>query len=151
MRKKNEIFTFTKNLNIISTWQNHLGHFLQGVNRRGVFLEYFILFVCFWRLWERASLEQRCKQPTRCNNFRLFIYWSVWIWSTYFGQQTRSFSVVLLTVYSFGTMHQYCCRQVTRLRWKWSVPSHPCHRSAPISVHFTKVLLKMGEFFARNT
>jgi len=25
-------------------------------------------------LWDRASLEQRCKQPTRCNKFRLLIF-----------------------------------------------------------------------------
>jgi len=28
----------------------------------------------FWCLLDHASLEQRCKQPTRCNKFRLLIF-----------------------------------------------------------------------------
>jgi hypothetical protein len=45
-----------------------------------------------------------------------------------------------LTVYTaFGTMHQHCCRPVTRLRWN-SVPSQPCHWSAAVSVHCTKAV-----------
>ena len=52
-----------------------------------------------------------------------------------------------LTVYTaFGTMHRHCCRPVPR--WQ---------RSAAVSVHYNKsciysqdVLLRMGEFVARN-
>ena len=62
------------------------------------------------------------------------------------------------TVYTaFGIMHRYCCRPVPRLRWN-SIPSQPWHRSPAVSVHCTKdciysqkVLLRMGEFVARNT
>ena len=35
-------------------------------------------------------------------------------------------------------MQQHCCRPVPRLRWNWSVPSQPWHRSAAVSVHCTK-------------
>jgi len=46
-----------------------------------------------WCLWDRASLQLRCKQPTRCNKFRLLIIlnqlYMVWTtkssihWSTF--------------------------------------------------------------------
>ena len=45
-----------------------------------------------------------------------------------------------LTVYTaFGTMHRHCCRPVPRLRWNW--------RSC---IYSQTVLLRMGEFVARN-
>ena len=85
-----------------------------------------------WRLWDRASLEQRCKQQTRYNNsvYWLF-YWSIWICSTCFGRQTRPSSGALFyCIYSFGTMHRHCCSNIGALyqiciyskkcSWRWA-------------------------------
>ena len=62
-----------------------------------------------------------------------------------------------LTLYTaLGTMHRHCCQPVARLRWN-GVPSQTWYRPAAVSVHCTnsciysqKVLLRMGEFVARN-
>ena len=54
----------------------------------------------------------------------IFVYWSfyssIWICSTCFGRQIRPSSGALFDcIYSFGTMHRYCCRPVTRFRWNF--------------------------------
>ena len=55
-----------------------------------------------------------------------------------------------------GIFDRHCCRTVPLLR-RNGVPSQPWHRSAAVSVHCTKsciysqkLLLRMGEFVARN-
>ena len=82
-----------------------------------------------WRLWDGASLEQRCKQPARCNKFRLLIFLLVYLNLLYVFRATNSpIFWSNLTVYTTsGTMQRYCCRTVTGLRWNWSV--------APIILH----------------
>ena len=74
-----------------------------------------------WRSWDRASLEQRCEQPTRCNNFCFFlIFLFIYLNLRYMFRATISpiLRSTYLTVYTaFGTIHWYCCRAVTRLRW----------------------------------
>jgi len=69
-----------------------------------------------WRLWDRASLEQRCKQPIRCNNFRLLIFLLIKMNLFYMFRATNSpiFRSIFDCIYthSFGTMHRYCCRLV---------------------------------------
>ena len=69
-------------------------------------------------LWDRASLEQRCKQPSRCNNFRLLIFLLTYLNLLYMFRATISpiFRSTFDCIYSFGTMHRYCCRPVTSLR-----------------------------------
>ena len=75
-----------------------------------------------WRLWDRASLEQRCKQPTRCNDCRLLIILLIYLNLLYMLRATNSpiFWSTFDCIYSFGTTHRYRCR------------------SAEISVHCTK-------------
>ena len=64
---------------------------------------------------------QRCKQPTSYNNFRLLIFLLVYLNLLYVFRATNSpiFSSTFDCIYSFGIMHRYCCRPVTRLRWNW--------------------------------
>jgi len=104
-----------------------------------------------WRLWDRTSLEQRCKQPTRCNKFRLFIILSpvYMFWATN--------SIILRSNFWSYIQLLVQCTEIAADRWQVWVPSQPCHQSAGIPVHCTKsciynqkVLLRMGEFVARN-
>jgi len=98
--------------------------------------------------------KQRCKQPTRCKKYRLLNFLN----QLYMFRATNS--PILrsnLTVYTaFGTMHRFAVDW-----WQvWDgtdVPSQTCPRSTAISVHCTKsciysqkVLMRMGEFVARN-
>jgi len=86
-----------------------------------------------WCLWHLASLDQRCKQPTRCNKFRLLIFLN----QLYMFRATNS-PILRNTFWlytAFGTKHRYCCR-----------PVH-CNQSC---IYSQKVLLKMEEFVARN-
>ena len=66
-------------------------------------------------LRDRASLEQRYKQPTRCNNFRLLIYLNL----LYLFRATNSpiSRSIFDCIHRFGTTHRYCCQPVTRFRW----------------------------------
>jgi len=68
-----------------------------------------------WRFWDRASLEQRCKQPTRCNNFRLLIFLLIYVNLLHMFRVTDSpiFRSTFDCIYSFGTMH---CND--KLKWK---------------------------------
>ena len=74
-------------------------------------------------MWDRASLEQRCKQPTRCNSFRLLILLLIYLNLLYMFRATNSpiFRSAFDCIYNF---------------WYSTMQS--------------KVLLKMGEFVARN-
>ena len=73
--------------------------------------------ISVWRLWDRVSLEQRCKQPTRCNKFRLLIFLLIYLNLLHMFRLTNSpiFRSTFDCIYSFGTMHRYCCRPVTTL------------------------------------
>ena len=51
-------------------------------------------------------------------------------------------------IYSFGTMHRYCYRPVTRLRWNLVTGRHQLY--VPKLYIQSNVVLKMGEFVARN-
>ena len=94
-----------------------------------------------WHLWDRALLERRCKQPTRCNDFRLSIfYWSIWISSTCFGQQTRQSSGVRFDcMCSFWFNAPLLLPPSDKVEMELS-PSQPCHQSAAISAHCTRAL-----------
>ena len=82
-----------------------------------------------------------CKQPTRCNKFRLFVfYWSFQIRSTCFGRQTRPSSGALFDcIYSFGTMHRWsaaisvhCTKAVYTVKkcsWRWASLSPETRRA----------------------
>jgi len=60
-------------------------------------LQTFRLLLFFFKF----GSKQRCKQPTKCNNFLLLVFYSsVWICCTCFGRQTRPSSRALLTVYT---------------------------------------------------
>jgi hypothetical protein len=47
-------------------------HFLNWINHDTGWIEQ--KYSWTWCLYDRASLEQRCKQPTRCKKFRLLIF-----------------------------------------------------------------------------
>ena len=72
-----------------------------------------------WRLWDRALLERWHKQPTRCNNFRLLVFLLIYLNLLYMFQATNLpiFMSTCDCICSFGSMHRYCCRLLTRLRW----------------------------------
>jgi len=63
----------------IAVWHNH---FLFASRLKNA-------FSVTWRLWDRASLEQRCKQPTRCNKFRLLIFLLIFLNQFYVFRATR--------------------------------------------------------------
>jgi len=56
-----------------------------------------------WRLWDRASLEQRCKQLTRCNKFRLLILLLIFLIQLYMSRTTTrpSSGALFECIYSF--------------------------------------------------
>ena len=82
--------------------------------------------------------EQRCKQPTRCNNFSFINLFKSALHVS--GDKFSHPQEHLLTVYtSFGTMHRHCCRPASA--------SVLCTKSCQYS---QKVLLRMCEFVARN-
>ena len=104
-----------------------------------------MLSVWFRYLWYCASLEQWCKQPTRCNKFRLLI----------FLNQLYMFRVknspILRSTFWLYIQFLVRCTDIAADRWQ------DCHWSAAILVHCTKsciysqkVLLRMGEFSAQN-
>ena len=80
-----------------------------------------------WCLCDCTSLVQRCKQPTRCNYFFLFI--DLFKSALHdLGDKLAHHQEHFLTVYTaFGTMYRQCCR-----------PVPPWHRSAALSAHCTK-------------
>ena len=108
----------------------------------------------------RRSLY-RCKQPIRCNNFRLLIFLLIYLNLLYIFRATNS--PIFRSTFWLYVQRWYNAPILLPTGEKvemelHEVPSQPCHRSAAISVHCMyqrctyseKVLLKMGEFVARN-
>ena len=82
---------------------------------------------------------RRCKQPKRCNRFRLLIYLNLFYM---FRATTRLSSGKLLTLYTaFGTMHRYCWRPVTLSpvdRWRCaSLSSEVCRADSNRSINWS--------------
>ena len=70
-----------------------------------------------WCLWDRASLDQRWKQQTRCKNFRLLIFLLIYSNLLYMFRATNS-PILRSTFWlyiQFCTMHRYCFRPVPTL------------------------------------
>jgi len=65
-----------ENTDMMSQYTNRQTHFtltwLQNFNADNWLIKQRVL-MRLWRLWDRASIEQRYKQQTRCNKFRLLI------------------------------------------------------------------------------
>ena len=66
----------------------------------------------FWCLWDRASLEQRCKQPTRCNKFRLLIFLNqlYMFWAT--------ISPILMSTFGLYIQLLVQCTDIAADRWQ---------------------------------
>ena len=96
---------------------------------------------------------QRCKQPTRCNNFRSFIFLLIYFDMLCMFRATNSpiFRSTFDCIYSFGTMHRYCCRPVTRFHLKLVAGRQQYRCIVPKLYIQSKVPLKIGEFVARST
>jgi hypothetical protein len=80
-----------------------------------------------WRLnsWDRASSEQRCKQPKRCNKFRLLILLLIYLNLLYRFLATNSptFANTFDSTYGFGrAISVHCTKGVYTFKkcsWKW--------------------------------
>jgi len=146
---RNSMKICRENSNFIKTWPEYRAFYMETYVRLCCCrLLYVTTKECvhkrwsnvFWRSWDHLSLEQRYKHPTRCNNFRLLIFLLVYLNLLYMFRATNSpiFRSTFDFIYSFGTMHRYCCRPVTRLRWNFSLiigrqqEPQPYYRSAAI-------------------
>ena len=91
-----------------------------------------------WRLWDRASLEQRCKQPTRCNKFLLLIILN----QLYMFRATNS--SILRTTFWLYIELLVQCTEIAADRWQvWDgVPSQTCHRS-PVGINIGALYQKL--------
>ena len=85
-----------------------------------------VINLCEFEVCEpRAPLEQRCKQPTRRNKFRLLIF------SNQFYMFRATNSPILSSTFWLYIQLLVQCTDIAADRW-------PRHRSAAISVHCTE-------------
>jgi len=75
-----------------------------------------------WCLWDRASLEQRCKQPTRWNKFHLLIFLN----QLYMFRATNS-PILRRTFWLYIQLLVQCADiAADRQQYRWIVPKAVC-------------------------